>query len=160
MIVPFGQRRERFPAAGAKPGAVLGTHGVERKPEHHCVAHEGFDVDEVAGHEGDTVAGLRFVGEQLLDVDLDLVADGREAAAALGLDRSGHGPGNQHPVHDRFQPQIEMGLRTRRDLDELQTPAHRHGNGQLEGAHRSRAAAELARVEHERRARIQVRDGA
>ena len=72
-------------ALGAQPRAVLRAQRLERQVEHHVVAEQRLEVDEVALQPADLVLGGLAVGvdEQLLDVDLQRAGDRGQAAHAL-----------------------------------------------------------------------------
>ena len=96
------------------------------------------------------------VDEQLLQRHVDVVLDRLQAPRALTLQVGVRRPGDEHPLHDRLDAQVELDLCTFGDTEELDAEICRRRNGQRDLPLGPRAAAELASVEHERRSRVQV----
>ena len=96
------------------------------------------------------------VDEELLDVGHDLVVDLVQAPGALTLQSGVSLAGDEHALHDRLEPQVELDRRLLRDAENLDAEVC---GGRRREAHqtlRPRAAAELAGVEHERRSRVET----
>ena len=78
-----------LPAARAQAGAVRPAQRRRRQGEHHRVTHHRFEVEQIAVDPvdlvrlGRLVRGAVRVGEQLADVDVQLLGDRVEAPPAL-----------------------------------------------------------------------------
>jgi hypothetical protein len=96
------------------------------------------------------------VHEQLLERHVDIVVDPLQAPCALALERGGRRARDQHPLHDRLEPQVQLDRRAFGDAQDFdaQLCRSRHRLGHLMLG--PRAATELAGVEHERRSRVQT----
>ncbi len=65
------------------------------------------------------VVVLVVVDEQLLELDLDLVGDRLQAPHALAVELGRGRTGDQHPLHDRLQPQVEVDRRAFGDTEDF-----------------------------------------
>src|SRR3954454_6089860 len=132
MVVVGGQVRQGLATTGAEALAVLSADRVQRQPENHGVPDDRLEVEEVADQEVVLVGLRRLVGEQLLDLDVDLGRHGREAAAALRVHQRVGSPGDEYAVHDRLEPQLETDLGPGGHGDQLEPPAVGGGRGALD----------------------------
>jgi hypothetical protein len=144
---------EPLAAVDAQPGAVLGADRGEGQGEDDGVPQQRLEVEDVALDPADLVLlarrlrGAARVGVQLLEVELQRVLEGLEAAGA----GTGKGhldvPAHEHALHDRLQAEPEGGLRAGRDADHLHAPVSGRRDGPLDLLHRSGTAAELSQVD-------------
>ena len=65
-------------------------------------------------------------------------------------------PRDQHPLHDRLEPQVELDRRPFGDTEDFDAQICRRRHRPRHLTLGPRAAAELASVEHERRSRVQA----
>ena len=83
-----------LPAGGAQPGTVRLAQRRPRQAEHHQVTHHRFEIEQVVLEPADLVllrglvGGAVRIGEQLTDVDRELLGDRVEAPPALAAQRS------------------------------------------------------------------------
>src|SRR5690606_31497332 len=103
----------------------------------------------------DRGTGSLGVDVELLDVDVDVLDDLVQAAHALPDGPAPDVPGDQDPLHDRLEPQIEVELAPGGDADHGGTEILRRRNAPSHLTHRPRAAAELMDIEHERRTGVE-----
>src|SRR5690606_32679841 len=101
--------------------------------------------------------GTLRIGEQLRERDLDILEDLVQAAHALPDRPTAHGSGHEHPLHDRLEPYIELELGPFGETDHCRTEVRWSWHRRAMGPHRAWTPAEVARVEHERRPRVEVR---
>ena len=107
--------QEPGPTFGAQSGTVRLAHGLERQCEHHRVPQQRLQVEQVVLELADLVVlvGVMVavvVHVQLLEIDLELVVDQPQAPHALALEPGSRRARDQYPLHDRFQPQVELDL--------------------------------------------------
>lgn len=97
-------------ALEAQPQTVIPTQGLEWQIEHHLVAQQWLEVDEVALQPAsEVVVGFDArIDEQLLDIDLELSRDLTEAPYAFPADLDRRSAGDEHSFDNRFQPKIEL----------------------------------------------------
>jgi hypothetical protein len=97
-------------ALEAQPQTFIPTQGLEWQIEHHLVAQQWLEVDEVALQPAsEVVVGFDArIDEQLLDIDLELSRDFTEASHAFPADLDRRSTGDEHSLDNRFQPKIEL----------------------------------------------------
>ena len=149
---------EWFAAACAQSYTIVAADGVERQTEHHGISCDRLEVDEIA-LEGRQLLAVRrrLIGEQLLYVDLDPTVDRCQAAPTLGAGRGSDSSRDEDAVHDGFEPQVESDLGAGGHSDQFELPTARRCHGALNNTHGPGTAAQLARIEHEGRTRVEVR---
>jgi hypothetical protein len=83
---------------------------LEWQIEHHLIAQQWLEVDEVALQPAsEVVVGFDArIDEQLLDIDLELSRDFTEASHAFPADLDRRSTGDEHSLDNRFQPKIEL----------------------------------------------------
>src|SRR5690606_1034944 len=84
------------------------------------------------------------------------LVDVAQAAHALAVDLDVDVAGDQHPLHDGLQAQVELHRGGGHDADDGGAVVTRGGDRALDRAHRAGPAAELERVEHEGRSGVHV----
>src|SRR5450756_2052919 len=151
--------RQPRSALGAQTWAVGLADRLERQCRYHRVPERGLEVDQIADKLAHLVLIVALdlsrsdalgVGEQLLDIDLDLLVDHIQAPYTLPRRPTANGSGDQDPLHHGLEPQLEIEIATGGDADDVRSEVLRSGNRALHGPHRTRTATQLVRVEHER----------
>src|SRR5690625_211706 len=153
-------------AAGTQPAAALLAQRVQRQGGDDGVAQHGLQVDEVALELEHVLRLLVALGEGGLPgagVEEELahrhgagLVDVAQAAHALAVDLDVDVAGDQHPLHDGLQAQVELHRGGGHDADDGGAVVTRGGDRALDRAHRAGPAAELERVEHEGRSGVHV----
>jgi len=105
----------------------------------------GYDVPQFSIHRG-----------RLQGVIHEAVLERIEAPHALARHRRLGGPGDEHAVHHRLQPQRQVDVAARRDPQHVDAEIGRRRDAERHLAQRTRSTAELARVEHERLAGVEA----
>ena len=97
-------------ALEAQAQTVIPTQGLEWQIEHHLIAQQWLEVDEVTLQPAcEVVIGFDArIDEQLLDIDLNLTRDFPKAPYALSANLDRRCAGDQHSLDNRFQPKIEL----------------------------------------------------
>jgi hypothetical protein len=83
---------------------------LERQVEHHFIAEQRLEVDEIAlKAASEVIVGLDpRVDVQLLDVNLQTVGDLTEAPYALPTDLDRGAAGDQDSLHHRLEAEIQL----------------------------------------------------
>jgi hypothetical protein len=97
-----------------------------------------------------------LVDEELLEVGHEVLVDLSQAPDALTLETRAGLTGDEHALHDRLEPELELDRRPLGDAENLDAQVCRSRRREGPPAKRPRAAAELAGVEHERRSRVET----
>jgi hypothetical protein len=123
-IVPVQRARlsELDSALGTQPRAVFPAQRRKRQRKHHRIAEGRFQVKPVAVKESFLVVGFVFTGVwqvsvQFLDADLHSGGQRVQAPRALARQRGNRRAGDEHPLGDCLESQIESNVRTGRDQD-------------------------------------------
>jgi hypothetical protein len=82
-------------------------------------------------------------------VDHHRLADRVEAAHALPGHGGCHRAGDQHALHDRLEPEVQLEGRSLGDAEHVDAEVGRCRNRSGERSHRPRSTSQLARVQHE-----------
>ncbi len=145
---------ESLAALRAQARAVRPAQRRHRQREHHLVPDQRLQVDQVVHQPGQFVVvgggcgGRIGVGVQLADPGDDGFGQVDQAPRALPDRDRGRGPGDQHALGDRLQPQVEVHVGARRDRDHVK--AHRlvDRRGQPQRAQGARASTQRPGVDH------------
>jgi len=124
LAVPVQRARVGEPdaALGTQAGAVFPAQRRKRQRENHRVTECRLQVKPVAVEESLLVVRLVFtrvrqVTVQLLEVDLHGGRQGIQAPCALARQRGNRRAGDEHPLGDRLESQVESHVRTGRHQD-------------------------------------------
>src|SRR5215218_9481568 len=141
----------------AEPSAVLPTQGLEWQIEYHRVADQRLQVDEIAFQAaGEIIVWFDpWIDIQLLNVDLQLIRDRPQAPYALSADLYRGSAGDQHSLHNRFQPKNKLDWRSRWYADHGDPQIRRCLGGCPYHLHCARATAQFVGVEDLARAGVQ-----
>ena len=159
---PRAAHRTRCTIPGNRPCTAAGT--VVRAPPRPAAGARGRAGRPRAGWSRRRGRGRRAprpcragrVDVELLQRHVDLVLDLLQAPYALPLERGRGRAREQHALHDRLQPQVELDRRSFGDSEDFDAKFCWRRDGGVELTLGPRAAAELARIEHERRPRVQA----
>ena len=151
--------RQARAALGHRPGQSGEQTGWNGSAGTTVSRERGFDVDQVALELADssssspssTAAARARDRRTAPGRDVELLDDLPQAAHALPDGPGTDGSGDQDPLHDRLEPQVEIDVVTGGDADHVGTEVFRRTNRSLHASHRPRSPAQLVRVEHERR---------
>lgn len=148
----FSVVRQLLAGLGVEAGAVVATHGLERKRKHNRVPNYGFTIHVIiVNRVVDSV--LRRIREKLLEFDFEGPRDGIEAPHALPRLGRVDLPCDKNPVVQTLKTQLNGNGRPFRDVRR----AHPQllGGGELKGAfpHFAGAMHEVARGDAVRRGR-------
>lgn len=154
MTVVQTNNREASTALSAQSGAIGLAHRLQRELQTSQVDDEGFEVDVVVDHVVDLALLGRLLGravrvcEELDEVEIRSVLEWFEASHTFARGRCNGGAGDEHPLGDRLQSEIEIDLCTGLDRDEVQTDPTRRLDLSLDGFHPAWATAQRADFEH------------
>jgi hypothetical protein len=163
VAVPRANVREPRTALRAKARAAARAKRREREREHNRIAAHRLEIEQVSvevviffGYLAVPVMDGQ-VTEELLELDLNTRGQRVQAPRALTCERRTRRTGNQHTLHHRLEPDVQLDIGALLNADQLDTEASWRRHGTAFGARRARLASERSNVEYERTVGIGMR---